>query len=187
MAVDATDLASGAIGPCFVNRVRDHGPGLTWRHWLTWVVVVDLPRRLMLAQVATPGPTNDGATLRPLLEQARHLAPIRCVLADAAFDRKRNHTSMRRVVGADRSIPAKRGKRTRHLPGVRAQMRADFPAARFRQRALIESVCSATKRQLATRAAGRSTPTPVRQALLLGIAFNGYRLRVRRPLTLLTG
>ena len=138
MAVDATGLAPGAITPgaistFFVNRVRDRGPGLTWRHWLKWVVVVDLPRRLILAQlilaqVAKPGPTTDGAPLRPLLDQARRLAPIRCVRADAACDSERHHTCIRQVVGADRIIPAKRGKKTWRLHGARAQMRADFPA-----------------------------------------------------------
>src|SRR5258708_3679796 len=111
--------ALSASCTCFVNRVRDRGQGLTWRHWLTWGVVVALPRRIILAHVAKPGPTNDGATLRPLLEQARHLAPIRCVLAAGAFDRERNHTCIRQMVGATSSIPAKRGKKTWHLHGIR--------------------------------------------------------------------
>ena len=179
VAVDATGLAPGAISTFFVNRVRDRGQGLTWRHWLKWVVVVDLPRRLILAQVAKPGPTNDGATLRPLLDQARRLAPIRCVLADAEFDSELNHTFIRQVVGADSIIPAKRGRQTWRLHGVRAQMRASFPATPYRQRNLIESVFSAAKRKLSARAAGRSSPTQQTQALLLGIAFNLYRLRLR--------
>lgn len=58
-------------------------------------------------------------------------------------------------------------------------MRADFPAVAYRQRALIESVFSATKRKLSARAAGRSSRTQQTQALLLGIAFNLYRLRLR--------
>ena len=179
VAVDGTGLAPGAISTFFVNRVRDRGEGLTWRHWLKWVVVVDLPRRLILAQVAKPGPTNDGATLRPLLEQARHLAPIRRVLADGEFDSELNHTFIRQVVGADSIMPAKRGKKTWRLHGIRAQMRADFPAVPYRQRALIESVFSATKRKLSARAPGHSSLTQQTQALVLGIAFNLYRLRVR--------
>jgi hypothetical protein len=151
---------------------------------LKWVVVVDLPRRLILAQVAKPGPTNDGATLRPLREQARHCAPMRRVLADGEFASERNHTFIRQVVGADRLIPAKRGKKTWHLPGVRAQMRANFPAAPYCQRALIESVFSATKRKRSARAAGRSSCTQQAQALLLGIACNIYRLRLRLPFAL---
>lgn len=51
VAVDGTGLAPGAISTFCVNRVRDRGEGLTWRHWLKWVVVVDLPHRLIWAQV----------------------------------------------------------------------------------------------------------------------------------------
>ncbi len=166
--------------------MRDRGQGLTWRHWLTWVVVVvDLPRRIILAHVAQPGPTPDGATLRPLLEHARHLAPIRCVLAAGAFDRDLTHPCIRQMVGATSSIPAKRGKKTWHLHGIRAQMRTDCPAVPSRQRALIASVFSATKRKRSARAAGRSPATQQVQALLLGIAFTVYRLRLRRHFALL--
>lgn len=56
VAVDGTGLAPGAISTCFVNRVHDRGEGLTWRHGLKWILVVDLPRRLILAQAAKPGP-----------------------------------------------------------------------------------------------------------------------------------
>jgi|SRR5690242_2452661 len=185
VAVGGTDLAPGAVSTFFVNRVRDQGHGLTWRHWLTWVVVVDLPRRLILAQAAKPGPTNDGATLRPLLDSACPRAPIRCVLADGVFDSARNHPFIRQAVGATSIIPAKRGKRTWRLHGVRAQMRADFPATPYRQRALIEAVFSAAKRTLSARAAGRSSRTQQMQALLLGIAYNIYWLRWRFHFALL--
>jgi hypothetical protein len=178
VAVDGTGLAPGAVSTCFVTRVRDRGQGLTWRHWLKWVVVVDLPRRLILAQLARPGPTNDGASLRPLLEQACHRAPVRCVLADAEFDSERNHTFIRHVIGATSIIPAKRGKPTWHLSGVRAEMRAEFPVQPYRQRAIAESVFSAVKRKLSACAPGRSPQTQERQALLLGIAYNIYRLRL---------
>jgi hypothetical protein len=42
---------------------------------------------------------------------------------------------------------------------VRAQMRADFPAVPYRQRALVESFFSAVKRKLSARAAVRSPAT----------------------------
>ena len=58
---------------------------------------MDLSRRLILAQATKPGPTSDGATLRPLLGRARLLVPIRCVLADAEVDSKRHHTFIRQV------------------------------------------------------------------------------------------
>ena len=99
VAVDGTGLAPGAISTCVVNRGRDRGAGVTWRHWLKGVVVVDLPRRLILAQAAKRGPTHDGPPLRPLLDGARHVAPIRCVLADGEFDSQRQpsgHPARRR-------------------------------------------------------------------------------------------
>ena len=64
-------------------------------------------------------------------------------------------------------------------------MRADFPVVPYRQRALIESVFSATKRKLSARAAGRSSATQQMQALPLGVAFNVDRLRVHPHFTLL--
>ena len=44
------------------------------------------------------------------------------------------------------------------------------------QRTLIESLISAVKRKLPARAPGRSIETQCLQALLLGIAYNIYRL-----------
>ena len=55
-------------------------------------------------------------------------------------------------------------------------MRAAFPAAPDGQRALAESVISAVKRKLSARAPGRSLLTQCRQALLLGLAYDRYRL-----------
>jgi hypothetical protein len=46
----------------------------------------------------------------------------------------------------------------------------------YRRRSLIESVSSAVKRKLSARAPGRTLGTQCLQALLLGIAYNLYRL-----------
>jgi hypothetical protein len=87
--------------------------------------------------------------------------------------------------GADSIIPAKRGKSTWQLHGIRAQMRASFPTVRYRQRALVESVFSAAKRKLSSRAPGRLPLTQHLQVLLLGLAYDIYR--VRRALSLPLG
>lgn len=108
------------------------------------------------------------------------------MLADGEFDSELNHTFIRQVIGADGIILAKRGRKPWRLHGVRAQMRADFPATHYRQRALIESVFSATNRKLSARAAGHSSATQQVQALLLRIAYNVYRLRLRLPFAFLT-
>jgi Transposase DDE domain len=47
----------------------------------------------------------------------------------------------------------------------------------YRRRALVESVFSAVKRKLSTRAPGRSLEMQRIQALLLGLAYNLYRLK----------
>jgi hypothetical protein len=176
VAVDATGLAPGAISTFFVNRQRDHGDGLEWRHWCKWTVVVDVLRHCVLAQAARPGPYNDCATLRPLVDAAQRVLPIGLVLADAEFDSERNHQHIRQVLGAKSIIPAKRGKATWKIKGVRAKMRRRFPRKQYAQRAQVESVFSAVKRKLSAKAPGRSDETQQRQAMLLGLAFNIYRL-----------
>jgi hypothetical protein len=62
VAVDATGLSPGAISTFFVRRMYAQQP-MPWRHWLQWLVAVDLHRQLVLAQKAHAGPTNDGANL----------------------------------------------------------------------------------------------------------------------------
>jgi hypothetical protein len=74
-------------------------------------------------------------------------------------------------------IPAKRGKATWRVQGHRAEMRVAFPRQLYRRRTLVESVFSAVKRKLSARAPGRSLQTQRVQALLLGLAYNMYRLR----------
>ncbi|MGE5141126.1 MAG: transposase [Rudaea sp.] len=175
VAVDATGLAQGAISTFFVHRVQEH-PGRTRRHWLKWILVVDVPRRVVLAQAARWGPANDGATLRPLVQVAGRRTSIGLVLADAEFDSEHNHQFVRQELHARSVIPAKRGKAEWKITGVRAQMRQRFPRKAYRQRAIIESIFSSTKRKLSARAPGRSLETQRKQAFLLGLAYNLYRL-----------
>ena len=175
-AVDATGLAPGAISTFFINRKRDRGEGLPWRYWLKWVVVVETKHQLLLAQIAKRGPYNDCALLRPLLDIAHPVMPASLVLADAEFDSERNHRHIREVHHLKSIIPAKRGKKTWHLKGIRAQMKNNFPAKQYSQRNLIETVFSALKRKLSTRAPGRSLATQAMQALILGLAYNLYKL-----------
>jgi len=149
---------------------------MPWRYWLKWLVVIDLQRQLVLAQKAHAGPTNDGANLRPLIDTAHSVSTIGLVLADAEFDSELNHTHIRQRLGARSVIPAKRGKKTWRIHGVRAEMRDHFPRPLYRRRALVETIFSAAKRKLSCRAPGRCLLTQPRQALLLGLTYNLYRL-----------
>lgn len=177
VAVDATGLAQGAVSTFFVRRMYHHTQQpLPWRHWLKWLIVVDLKRQLILAQSARQAPWNDCANLPALVAEAHALTPVGCVLADAEFDSERNHTFVRQQLHAVSIIPAKRGKKTWRIHGVRAQMRADFPGKKYCRRSLIETVFSVAKRKLSCRAPGRCLLTQRRQALLLGLTYNLYRL-----------
>jgi hypothetical protein len=157
------------------QAAKDRGEGFTWRHWLKWSMAVDVDRQLIVARTARGGPTNECVTLSPLVD-ARRRVPIALVLADAEFDSERNHRHIRDVLQARSVIPAKRGGADWHIQGIGAQMRQDFPVHRYRRRTLIESLISAVKRKLSARAPGRSLATQCLQALLLGIAYDIYRL-----------
>src|SRR5438309_6597032 len=177
VAVDATGLAPGAISTFFIRRREQHGgAAMPWRYWLKWLLAVDTHLRVILAQRAHQGPVNDCATLRPLLDEVVAGNCIGTVVADAEFDSERNHRHIREQIGAQSIIPAKRGKPGWKLHGVRAQMRAAFPAERYRQRVHAETVFSAIKRKLSAKAPGRSLTTQRKQALLLGLAYNIYKL-----------
>jgi len=180
VAVDATGLAQGAVSTFFVRRMHHHGQKpLPWRHWLKWVMVADLDQQFLLSQTARRGPWNDCANLPAVVEAAAQQTRIGLVLADAEFDSERNHTYIRQQLGAQSVIPAKRGKKTWRIHGVRAEMRRAFPRRLYRRRALVESLFSSVKRKLSARAPGRSLCTQKRQALLLGLSFNLYRLKHR--------
>ena len=176
VAVDATGLAPGAVSSYFIRRVEHFGDKpRTWKHWLKWLAVVDVDRQIILAQHARQAPWNDCATLPPLVLHAHRQVPVGCVLADAEFDSERNHLFCRELLRAHSVIPATRFT-SRRATGTRARMRANFPRELYAKRSLIESVFSAIKRKLSCRAPGRTIYTQSRQALLLGLAFNLYRL-----------
>jgi len=178
VAVDATGLAQGAVSTFLVRRMyHDTGQPLPWRHWLKWLVTVDVDRQRLLSQTARRGPWNDCANLPKLVEAANRVAPIGVVLADAEFDSERNHTYIRQQLHAQSIIPAKRGKKSWRIHGMRAEMRQAFPRRQYARRALVETGFSTIKRKLSARAPGRSLFMQTRQALLLGLAFNPYRLR----------
>jgi len=164
VAVNATGLTPGAMSTFFVKRVKDQEPGFTWRQSWKWTMAVDVERRLISAQAARQGPTNDCATLHPSVDAAHQC------------DGERNHQHSRSALRAHSRIPAKRGRADWRVKAIRAQRRQDFPRHAYGLRSLIESVISAVKRKPSARASGRSIHTQCLQALLLGVAYHIDRL-----------
>jgi hypothetical protein len=174
-AIDGTGLSDTSVSTFFHRRLEQHAHGPRPRRpWLKWLIVADVRQQILLAQRARQARGCDTRALPGLLDVAARGAPIGMVLADAEFDSEANHQHIRQRLGAKSIIPARR----RGVPnGVfRNQMFRAFPRKPYRQRAKIESIFSAVKRKLSSRAPGRSLATQIRQALLLGLAYNIYRL-----------
>ena len=182
IAIDATGLAKATISSYFIRRKQEFtGQPVSRRHWLKWLTVVDVDRQLILSQDARQGPWNDCASLPRLVRDAARHGNVGQVLADAEFDSERNHTFVREEMNAESIIPAKR-RSSCPASGVRALMRTKFPRRRYCRRSLVETVFSTTKRKLSCRAPGHTLHTQIRQALLLGLTFNLYRLKPSSPL-----
>ncbi len=176
VAVDGTGLSYNSVSTFFIRRLEQHADrSPRHRHWLKWVIVVDVQQQMLLAQRAHRGPGSDVRYLPGLLDVAARGAPIGLVLADAEFDSEPNHQHIRQRLGARSIIPAKR----RGIPNgaIRNQMYRAFPEKLYRQRTKVETIFSVVKRKLSSRAPGRSLAIQIRQALLLGLAYNLYRLR----------
>ncbi len=179
VAVDGTGLSPHGVSTYFIRRVEQHTGGTTrYRHFLKWMVTADVDRQIILSQRARQGPRCDAPALPGLVDAASRVTPIGLVLADAEFDSEANHQHIRATLGALSVIPARR----RGIPNgtFRNQMHRKFPRQLYGPRAKVETVFSVVKRKLSAKAPGRSLPTQVRQALLLGLSFNLYRLRHRR-------
>ena len=178
VAIDGTGLSHNSVSTFFVRRVEQQTPGARrYRHWVKWLIVADVQQQILLAQQVRRGPGCDSRALPGLLDAAAQRAPIRMVLADAEFASETNHQHIRQRLGAKSIIPARR----RGVPNgtIRNQMYRAFPEKPYRQRAKIETIFSAVKRKLSSRAPARTLSLQIRQALLLGLAYNLYRLRLR--------
>jgi hypothetical protein len=81
VAIDGTGLSHNSVSIFFLRRIEQHSRGtLRHRHWLKWLIVVDLQQQILLAQRARQGPWCDTRALPGLLDAARHRVPIRLVL-----------------------------------------------------------------------------------------------------------
>ncbi len=180
VAVDGTGLSPHGVSTYFIRRMEQQSHGeKRYRHYRKWLVVADVDRQIILAQRARQGPRCDTPALPVLVDAASGTQPIGLVLADAEFDSEANHRHIRTVLGAHSVIPT---NPRRGIPEgeIRDQMHRAFPRKLYGPRAKIETVFSVIKRKLSAKAPGRSLPLQVRQALLLGLTFNLYRLRHRR-------
>src|SRR6266446_2137822 len=161
-AIDGTGLSDTSVSTFFHRRLEQQAHGARPRR--PWLIVADVRQQILLAQRARQARGCDTRSSPGLLDVAARGAPIGMVLADAEFDSEANHEHIRQRLGAKSIIPARR----RGVPNgaIRNQMFRAFPKKPYRQPAKIESIFSAVKRKLSSRAPGRSLTTQIRQALL---------------------
>ncbi len=99
-----------------------------------------------------------------MIDAAHAVTPLTRVLADAEFDSELNHQHVR-ALGATSVIPAKRGKLTWRISGVRAQMRQRFPRRQYRrgcQQSQAGSTSQSPEVECATRAASHAARVDAR-------------------------
>src|SRR5260370_9310841 len=176
-ALDGTGLSPQAVSTYFIRRSeQQQGGKARYRGYLKWMVGVDVKQQVVLAQQARQGPWVDTRALPGLVDAAVRRAPLRVVLADAEFDSEANHQHIRQRCSAQSIIPA---QPRRGIPRgtLRRQMYRAFPQKEYGQRAKVETVLSVVKRRLSSRSLGRSLRSQIRQALLLVLTSNLYRLR----------
>jgi len=57
VAVNATGLAQAAVSSYFIRRVEHFGDQQrSWKHWLKWLTVVEVDRKIILALSARQAP-----------------------------------------------------------------------------------------------------------------------------------
>jgi hypothetical protein len=172
VAVDGTGLDGSAVSTYFVKRC-----GRSRKHYLKYLISVDTQRQMITSQMVSEGPKSDASCLPALVGRAARLRQIGVVVADAGFDSHKNHRFIREQIGANSVIKAGRGRPGHSAHGVRQEMKEALPET-YSQRAHVEGVFSVIKRKLSRTAPGRTHLTRALQALLLGVAFNVYRLKL---------
>ena len=101
VAVDGSGLALHAVSTYFIRRIEQHaGEKTRYKHFLKWLMVVDVDRQIILPQGARQGPWCDTRALPGLVDAARGTIPMGVVLADAEFDSAANHRPVRGPLGA---------------------------------------------------------------------------------------
>jgi hypothetical protein len=120
VAVDATEFSPTVASRSFVDLTRNRGTNRTRQLWPKWVAAVGVLRCVVLGQLADAGPAHASSTVRPVVDLARQTGIMGLVVADAEFDSERNHDHIRNHLAANSSIPAKRGKSSWQLHGIRA-------------------------------------------------------------------
>jgi hypothetical protein len=141
-------------------------------------LAVDTASHLVLAARATTGGGSDARFFQPLLEQARHRAATKVVVADAGYDSEPNHVAARERMGIRSVMPPLIGRPTakppkgRHRRNMKRRFarKADGPA--HGQRWQSETVNSMIKRNLGSAMRATTARRRAKELLLRAVTHN---------------
>jgi hypothetical protein len=150
---------------------------VSYRKYGKLMVLVCCASHLILAAVASAGPTPDINQLAGLMDHVTPAVTIERLVADKGFDSSHNHRLLREEHGITSTIPIGHGRPSKHpdaLPAdpYRRLMKTRFNARAYRRRAQVETVMSMLKRNFGTCLRGRTYQSRRRDMLLMVLTHN---------------
>jgi Transposase DDE domain len=182
-AADSTGLDTHHASRYFIWRSRGGNAGqnkpkqrVSYRRYGKLMVLACCASHLILAAVASAGPTPDVGELGGLMADLNRDVVIERVVADAGFDSAHNHRLLREEHGILSVIPPDHGRPSTHgrLPTDRYRrlMKRRFNRKAYRKRPQVETVMSMLKRNLGQSLRGRTHHSRRRDMLLMALTHN---------------
>ena len=171
MAVDSTGFQLTHCSAHYRNRpgARDR------RGWAKLTTCVDVATHLILAALATKGPSYDAPLFGPVVRRAATHVRLGRVLADAGYDAERHHGLCARL-GAEALIAVNpRGAprvRSPHRRRARWRLARQPARARYGQRWQVESAFSRQKRRTGDALRARGEAAQRTELLLRALTHN---------------
>ena len=176
-AIDSTGLAATSASAYFVKRrATKDSPwkSMIYHRYPKLGLVSDATNHFILAFQTGSGPRPDVAEYRDLIRQASRRVTLFRILADAGYDSESNHEFTRDEMQLKSIIPAKHGRPTKKPAKGRYRrlMQTHFNAARYRQRAQVETEMSMIKRRQGSYCKGRTHWSRCRELNLMVLTHN---------------
>ena len=180
--IDSTGMQSGSASYYYIRtmslRRGSEGTELrAVRQHIKLTLVIDERTMMILSMLTTLGPGPDVQHLRPALQKAvDHGAAIGTVVADKGYDSEKNRRFIVIELGAEAHIPVRRvqAHAVQQHGLLRRRQLGAFDEARFRRRALVETVNSMLKR-LSSVVRARSERGQYIELALRAVAHNAKR------------
>jgi hypothetical protein len=182
-AADSTGFDTHHASRYFIWRTHRTKKGkepekrVSYRKYGKLMVLICCASHLVLAAVASAGPTPDIDQLGGLMDKLTPTVTIERLVADAGFDSAANHKLLREEHGILSTIPPKHGRPSKNpdaLPAdpYRRLMKTRFNDKAYRKRPQVETGFSMMKRNLGDCLQGRTYHSRRRDMLLMVLVHN---------------